>query len=53
VIYLRQILNGLKVLNDEFIVHRDLKPANILLSDKSPQAICKLADFGFARQVDP
>jgi serine/threonine protein kinase len=33
------------------VVHRDLKPENILLSDKSPDAPLKVADFGLARVV--
>jgi len=31
------------------VVHRDLKLENILLSDKTPQAKVKIADFGLAR----
>lgn len=30
------------------IIHRDIKPANILIK----QGVFKIADFGFARQVD-
>lgn len=30
-------------------MHRDLKLANVLLTEDSPQAICKLGDFGLAR----
>lgn len=33
------------------IVHRDLKPENILLSDKTPEAVIKIADFGLARMM--
>ena len=33
------------------IVHRDLKPENILLSDNTPEATVKLADFGFAKRL--
>ncbi|CAG9321694.1 unnamed protein product [Blepharisma stoltei] len=51
IIYLRQIVSALKVLQANNIIHRDLKPANILLSDKSPDAKIKLADFGLARQI--
>ena len=30
---------------------RDLKPQNLLLSDNTPQAVLKIADFGFARHL--
>lgn len=32
-------------------VQRDLKPQNLLLSDSTPQAVLKIADFGFARHL--
>lgn len=44
-----QLRDGLKVFNDLNIIHRDLKPQNILLSECSPNAILKIADFGFAK----
>jgi len=34
-------------------VGRDLKPHNLLLSEESPKAIVKIADFGFARIMAP
>ncbi|OII75695.1 protein kinase domain-containing protein [Cryptosporidium andersoni] len=47
------ILRSLIRLHDSslegYIVHNDIKSANILLSDK---CICKLADFGVAREVN-
>lgn len=50
-----QIASAFQYLSSRGLSHRDLKPANILLTDwsngKLPDA--KLADFGFARQVDP
>lgn len=39
----------MKVLWTKNVLHRDLKLANILLTEASPNAICKLADFGLAR----
>eukprot|EP00397_Hematodinium_sp_SG-2012_P014941 GEMP01015207.1.p1 GENE.GEMP01015207.1~~GEMP01015207.1.p1 ORF type:complete len:451 (+),score=79.20 GEMP01015207.1:22-1353(+) len=44
-----QLLTGLKYLHDMRVVHRDLKPENVLLSDKSDNAMAKIADFGLAR----
>lgn len=34
-------------------VQRDLKPQNLLLSEASPGATLKIADFGFARNLQP
>ena len=34
-------------------MQRDLKPQNLLLSDDSSQAVLKIADFGFARDLQP
>ena len=33
------------------MLQRDLKPQNLLLSDHTPQAVLKIADFGFARHL--
>lgn len=33
------------------VLQRDLKPQNLLLSDHTPQAVLKIADFGFARHL--
>jgi serine/threonine-protein kinase ULK/ATG1 len=49
--FLAQITNGLAFLHDRGFIHRDLKPANVLLSEFSDNAVLKLADFGFARQL--
>lgn len=32
-------------------MQRDLKPQNLLLSDNTPHAVLKIADFGFARHL--
>jgi serine/threonine-protein kinase ULK/ATG1 len=45
---LKDILNAFKYLVQEDITHRDLKPANILLKN----GICKISDFGFAKDLD-
>ena len=36
-----------------FDLQRDLKPQNLLLSDTTPGAVLKIADFGFARNLQP
>ena len=33
------------------LAHRDLKPENLLYTDKTGQAILKLTDFGFAKEI--
>jgi len=48
---IHQISAGLKALIEKNVMHRDLKLNNILLSNKKPDAIIKLADFGFAREL--
>eukprot|EP00727_Mastigamoeba_balamuthi_P008160 m51a1_g3965 putative kinesin-like protein c (1244) ;mRNA; f:378787-384242 len=50
--WLRQIVNGMKVLFDANIAHRDLKPENILLSKMGGELVPKIADFGFAKPYD-
>lgn len=48
-----QIMEGLNYLHMQNIVHRDLKPENVLLmSDKEENLDIKIADLGFATQVD-
>lgn len=51
--FLTQIAAGLCVLHRENVLHRDLKPQNILLSDSSDDPELKIADFGFARALQP
>lgn len=51
--FMVQLREGLKIFNDIGIVHRDLKPQNILLSENTPKAKLKIADFGMARFMDP
>jgi serine/threonine-protein kinase ULK/ATG1 len=35
------------------LIHRDLKPQNLLLTAPTPDATLKIADFGFARYIQP
>ena len=47
------ILRAVQYCHDMNVVHRDLKPENLLLVSESDDASLKIADFGFARRVDP
>ncbi|CAN6464187.1 unnamed protein product [Victoria cruziana] len=44
---LRQLLEGVKYLHDNWVLHRDLKTSNLLLNNRGELKIC---DFGLARQ---
>lgn len=46
-----QIVRGLKFLHSKNVIHRDIKPQNLLLSEYSPNATIKFADFGFAKYL--
>lgn len=48
--YMRQLMMGLKYLNENDIMHRDLKPQNILIGKDGN---IKLTDFGHAKRVKP
>lgn len=50
--FLSQITSGLAFLHGKNFIHRDLKPANVLMTESSEGAILKLADFGFAKQLN-
>jgi len=43
----RQLLEGVKYLHDNWVIHRDLKSSNILLNHDGELKIC---DFGLSRQ---
>ncbi|KAJ1696068.1 hypothetical protein LUZ63_004580 [Rhynchospora breviuscula] len=51
--FMRQLASGLQVLRHNNVVHRDLKPHNILLSTNDETATLKIADFGFAKSLNP
>ncbi|KAI7755122.1 hypothetical protein M8C21_025992 [Ambrosia artemisiifolia] len=51
--FMQQLAAGLKVLRDNQIIHRDLKPQNLLLSTNDDNSTLKIADFGFARSLQP
>lgn len=46
--YIFQILSGLAYMHKNNFFHRDMKPENLLIQNDS---ICKLADFGLAREI--
>ena len=51
---LQQLTSALKVLWENNLIHRDLKPQNLLLqNDPNNGLVLKIADFGFARYVEP
>jgi len=49
---LRALASALHYCHSKKIIHRDLKPENILLSTKGEDAVIKVADFGFAKQLE-
>merc|ERR1719199_1734795 len=49
--YLQQLALGLAHIRSRNLIHRDLKPQNQLLSSMAPNAVLKIADFGFARYM--
>ncbi|KAJ8598221.1 hypothetical protein CTAYLR_005529 [Chrysophaeum taylorii] len=49
---IRILLDALAYLHHRNIVHRDLKPENLLLKSPYNDFDIKLADFGFAKQVN-
>ncbi|KGN58835.1 serine/threonine-protein kinase ATG1c isoform X1 [Cucumis sativus] len=51
--FLQQLAAGLKILRDNNLIHRDLKPQNLLLSTSEEHSVLKIADFGFARSLQP
>ncbi|KAK7291564.1 hypothetical protein RIF29_06809 [Crotalaria pallida] len=44
---MKQLLEGVKYIHDNWVIHRDLKTSNVLLSNEGHLKIC---DFGLSRQ---
>lgn len=51
--FMQQLVAGLQILRDNNLIHRDLKPQNLLLSTNDSNSVLKIADFGFARSLQP
>ncbi|XP_057971041.1 serine/threonine-protein kinase ATG1c-like [Malania oleifera] len=51
--FMQQLTAGLQILRDNNLIHRDLKPQNLLLSTSDSNSVLKIADFGFARSLQP
>jgi len=51
--FMSQLASGLSAMRLQSLVHRDLKPDNLLLSERTSKATLKIADFGFARYIQP
>lgn len=49
---MREICKAIQYLHSIKIAHRDVKPENLLYSSKSPDAVLKLTDFGFAKETN-
>ncbi|XP_043701702.1 serine/threonine-protein kinase ATG1c-like isoform X2 [Telopea speciosissima] len=50
---MQQLAAGLQVLRENNLIHRDLKPQNLLLFTNDNHSVLKIADFGFARSLQP
>ncbi|KAK9714168.1 hypothetical protein RND81_06G076200 [Saponaria officinalis] len=51
--FMLQLAAGLKILRENNLIHRDLKPQNLLVSTNDSNSVLKIADFGFARSLQP
>jgi len=50
---IKTIAEALQYCNSVGVVHRDLKPENILLVTDEDDSKIKIADFGFAKEINP
>ncbi|XP_056129142.1 MAP kinase-activated protein kinase 2b isoform X1 [Lampris incognitus] len=48
---MKSIGEAINSLHDINIAHRDIKPENLLYTSKMPDALLKLTDFGFAKEI--
>ncbi|XP_034733309.1 MAP kinase-activated protein kinase 2-like isoform X2 [Etheostoma cragini] len=48
---MKSIGGAIHFLHSINIAHRDIKPENLLYTSKSPDALLKLTDFGFAKEI--
>ncbi|XP_053173953.1 MAP kinase-activated protein kinase 2-like [Scomber japonicus] len=48
---MKSIGEAIHFLHSINIAHRDIKPENLLYTSKSPDALLKLTDFGFAKEI--
>ncbi|MCG3191236.1 MAG: Serine/threonine-protein kinase PknD [Thermoanaerobaculia bacterium] len=49
---LYQVLRGMEYLAGKSIVHRDLSPSNIMVSRTESGPLCKVLDFGIAKNLE-
>ncbi|CAF1449038.1 unnamed protein product [Rotaria sordida] len=50
--YISMLVQAVAHLHSMDMAHRDLKPENLLFTSKENDAILKLTDFGFAKEVN-
>ncbi|XP_048873262.1 MAP kinase-activated protein kinase 2-like isoform X1 [Brienomyrus brachyistius] len=48
---MKSIGEAIQFLHSHDIAHRDVKPENLLYTSKRPNALLKLTDFGFAKEI--
>uniref|UniRef100_A0AAZ3NZ14 non-specific serine/threonine protein kinase n=1 Tax=Oncorhynchus tshawytscha TaxID=74940 RepID=A0AAZ3NZ14_ONCTS len=48
---MKSIGEAIQYLHSIEIAHRDIKPENLLYTSKKPDALLKLTDFGFAKEI--